>query len=206
VQEIIENSNIYLGAQNIYCEDEGAYTGEISPLMIKELGCRYVILGHSERRQIFGESDELINKKVKAALKYSLIPILCIGETLKQRKNDKTLDVIKAQLDTDLDGIEKEKMQKIIIAYEPIWAIGTGETATPAQAQESHSFIRKYLKEKFDQKTADKVKILYGGSVKPHNIEELIKEPDLDGALVGGASLEARSFSQIIKKSAEEFK
>ena len=203
VRDALEDSNIYLGAQNMYFEDEGACTGDISPLMLKDAGCRYVILGHSERRRIFTETDELINKKVKVALKYGLIPILCVGETIEEREANRTFDVINSQLNKDLDSIEKDDFQKIVIAYEPVWAIGTGKTATEEQAQEAHSYIRNYLKENSSDEAAEKIKILYGGSVKPHNIESLIKQPDLDGALVGGASLDVRSFSQIIKKSRE---
>ncbi len=201
VQKVLNNSNIYLGAQDMYFENEGAYTGAISPLMLKDIGCRYVILGHSERRRIFAEKDELINKKIKAALRYGLIPILCIGETLEERKANKTYEILNSQLDIDLKSIDINEIQRIIIAYEPVWAIGTGNTATEEQAQEAHIYIRNYLKENFNQDVSERVKILYGGSVKPDNIEGLVGQDDIDGALVGGASLDSYSFSQIIKKS-----
>jgi triosephosphate isomerase (TIM) len=205
-QETLEGSNIHLGAQNMYFENEGAYTGEESALILKDAGCRYVILGHSERRKIFGETDELINKKVKAALRYGLIPILCIGESLKERETEKTHQIITSQLDKDLKSIDEKEAQKIVIAYEPVWAIGTGKTATDQQAQSAHAFIRDCLKKRYSLETAEKIKILYGGSVKPDNIEGLIGQVDVDGALVGGASLDARSFSQIVKKSVKGVK
>ena len=179
----------------MYYEKEGAYTGEISPIMLKELGCEYVILGHSERRQLFNEDDNLINKKIKAALQHNLKPILCIGETLKQRKNNKTFSIIKNQLKNCLKNISKNDLFKITIAYEPIWAIGTGLNATPKQAEEVHVFIRNLL----PRNIANKVRILYGGSVKPDNIQGLMKEKNIDGALVGGASLKAKDFAKIVK-------
>ena len=179
--------------------DEGAFTGEISPLMLKELNCEYVILGHSERRQHFKEDDDLINKKVIAALKNNLKPILCIGETLKQRKNNQTFNIIKNQLINSLKNISKNNILKVVIAYEPVWAIGTGVNATPKQAEEVHVFIRSLLSEKYDKKTAEETRVLYGGSVKPENIKDLMKEENIDGALVGGASLSAESFAKIVK-------
>ena len=185
----LPESRFSLGAQNMHFEDSGAFTGEISALMLKELGCKYVLLGHSERRHIFNESDSLISKKLKKALEHSLIPILCIGETLEQREAGKTKEVISHQLKSSLADAEVNS-SSIVIAYEPVWAIGTGKTATPQQAQEVHSFIRSLLKDK-------DIKILYGGSVKPANSKELLSQEDIDGVLVGGASLDAGSFSEI---------
>ncbi len=198
VSEILNDSPVELGAQNMYHETEGAFTGEISPVMLKGVGCRYVILGHSERRQYFKESDAFINKKVKTALKYSLIPILCIGETLEQREAKQQFEVVKSQFEHSLMDITKEEMIKIVIAYEPVWAIGTGKTATPEQAEQMHSYVRRLLNEKFGQEVASRIWILYGGSVKPDNIASLMSKPNVDGALVGGASLKAESFSEIV--------
>ncbi|PIQ87299.1 MAG: triose-phosphate isomerase [Candidatus Omnitrophica bacterium CG11_big_fil_rev_8_21_14_0_20_45_26] len=199
--EALQGSKIDLGAQNMHYESEGAFTGEISPLMLKEVGCRYVILGHSERRQHFKESDELINKKVLAALKYSFIPIVCIGETLEQREARQAFEVVKKQFEGSLAHLEAKDLERIVIAYEPVWAIGTGKTATPEQAEQMHSYIRRLLIEKYGDDTASKVRILYGGSVKPDNITQLMEKPNLDGALVGGASLKAESFIQIVTNS-----
>lgn len=204
VQEALADSNIYIGAQDMYFEDEGAFTGEVSALMLKELGCHYVIVGHSERRRLFFETDENINKKVKAALKYNLIPILCIGETLEEREENKTFKVLQNQLKIDLEEINSEDIAKVVIAYEPIWAIGTGRNATNQQAQSAHAFIREQLSKKFNEDISQNLKVIYGGSVKPDNIEGLIKEPDVDGALVGGASLDAASFAKIIKNLIKE--
>lgn len=198
VAEAIKGSNIELGAQNMHYETKGAFTGEISPEFILELGCKYVILGHSERRQYFNETDELINKKLMTALKMNISPIFCIGEKLSERESGKTFDIIKSQLNNGLAGI-KEGIDKIIIAYEPIWAIGTGKTATPKQAAEVHEYIRDWLKKNCSLKVAEEKRILYGGSVKPDNIDELMAEKELDGALVGGASLEAQSFIRLVK-------
>ncbi len=195
---ILADSPLELGAQNMHPENEGAYTGEISPLMIKEVGCRYVILGHSERRQYFKEDDIFINEKVKTALRYSLIPILCVGETLDQRNARQQHEAVKLQFEQSLKDLTKEDILKTVIAYEPVWAIGTGKTATPEQAEQMQSYIRRLLKEKYGDEIAGKVLILYGGSVKPDNIGELIKKPNIDGALVGGASLKAESFIQIV--------
>lgn len=199
--QALNDSKIDLGAQDMYHETEGAYTGEISPLMLKDVGCRYVILGHSERRTIFKEPDELIEKKLLAAMKYSFIPILCIGETLEEREARKAFEVVKRQFDKALVHIDASEMERIVIAYEPVWAIGTGRTATPEQAEQMHSYIRRLLHEKHGEDIAQKVKILYGGSVKPDNIAQLMERPNLDGALVGGASLKAESFIQIVKNS-----
>jgi triosephosphate isomerase (TIM) len=196
VFELLKNSPIKLGAQNVDFHDEGAFTGEISPGMLKDVGVEYVICGHSERREIFGESDSIINKKVLKTVGTGMIPILCIGESLQERENEKTFTKIKSQLENCLTGFETT--EKLIIAYEPIWAIGTGKTATPQQAEEVHEFIRKCLSEIFDEKKAKNTVILYGGSVKPDNINDLMKEKDIDGALVGGASLKVDSFLKII--------
>lgn len=201
VSEILEGSNIELGAQNMYFEAEGAYTGEISPLMLKDVGCRYVILGHSERRSYFKESDSLVNKKARAALKYNLVPIVCVGETLEQREAGEARNLVKSQIEGSLRGFSAVEMEKIVLAYEPVWAIGTGKTATPEQAEEMHGFIRRILMERFSKGTAEKVRILYGGSVKPENTLGLMSKENIDGALVGGASLKGESFIQIVKNA-----
>ena len=190
---------IRIGAQNMWHEASGAYTGEISAGMLREFFTRYVVLGHSERRTIFGETDELVNKKVKAAHAASLRPILCVGETLAQRDAGEHHAVLAKQLKGSLAGLDTEQMLDTVIAYEPVWAIGTGRTASPEQAQEAHAFIRKTLEEMFDAATASKVRIQYGGSVKPDNASELLHQPDIDGALVGGASLDPRSFAKIVQ-------
>lgn len=206
VSDELKDSEIGLGAQNMHFETEGAYTGEISPPMLKEIGCRYVILGHSERRTHFKESDSFIQKKVKTALKYSLLPIVCVGETLQEREAGKHWEVVNRQIDQSLADISGDEITKVIIAYEPVWAIGTGKTATPEQAEEMHAFIRGVLSEKFGEETSSKLYILYGGSVKPDNIESLIEKPNVDGALVGGASLKAESFAQLVASSAASSK
>jgi len=197
--DMVKNTNIKLGAQNMYYEEEGAYTGEISPLFLKKIGCEYIILGHSERRDIFKETDEVINKKVKKALEVNLTPIVCIGEHLDEREKGNTKSVIKNQFDLTFEGLNKEQLKKIIIAYEPIWAIGTGMTATPEQAEEIHVFIREVIEDKYDKDTAEKVRIQYGGSIKPSNAKELFSKANIDGGLVGGASLQAESLSQIVR-------
>lgn len=197
--KLIKGSDIKLGAQNMYFEESGAYTGEVSASMLKSVGCEYVILGHSERRAIFNESDELINKKIKKALAAGLIPIFCVGELLSERETGITNDVIKRQILAGLNGITEEQMKKIIIAYEPVWAIGTGKTATPSQAQEVHEFIRDLIEIEYSLEIANDVTIQYGGSVKPDNAKDLISQKDIDGALVGGACLIAESFLGIIK-------
>ncbi len=206
VYEVIVESDIFLGAQDIYWLNEGAFTGEVSAKMLKDAGCAFVIIGHSERRQFFGETNENVNKKLKAVLAEGLTPIVCVGEALKEREEGKTLDVLKDHIEGALSGISVEDALKIVIAYEPVWAIGTGKTATPAQAQEAHKYIRDLLRKLYNQEVASYLRIQYGGSVKPDNIAELMKEPDVDGALVGGASLQAASFSEIVKKAAEVLK
>jgi triosephosphate isomerase len=198
-KKIIENTPIKLGAQNIYFENSGAFTGETSADMIKSAGCEYVILGHSERRTIFKESDELINKKIKQALKHNLKVIFCVGETLQEREKELTNDVVKTQIDLGLKDISAEDMLNIIIAYEPVWAIGTGQNATPEQAQEVHAFIRNNLTYSYGFEIAERTIIQYGGSVKPDNARELLSQPDIDGALVGGACLKVDSFIAIIE-------
>jgi len=199
IRDVLTDSNIAIGAQNCYWEDAGAFTGEVSPVMLKALEIPYVIIGHSERRQYFGETEETVNKRVRAALNHNLTPIVCVGENLQEREADKTFDVIKAQVEGGLKGFSAEEAQKMVLAYEPVWAIGTGKTATPDQAQDVHKYIRGLLKELFDDETANAVRIQYGGSVKPDNAGELLSQPDIDGALVGGASLKAGDFSTIIK-------
>ena len=199
VAHICVDTNIMVAAQNISWEDSGAYTGEISPGMLVDIGCKYAIIGHSERRTIFGETDEMVNKKIFAALKHNLTPIVCMGETLSQREQNETFAVIGGQAKAGLEGLSADEMKKLVLAYEPIWAIGTGKTATPDQAQEVHAFIRGELSDLFNPDVASSVRIQYGGSVKPDNVAELMSQPDLDGALVGGASLKADSFAQLVK-------
>jgi triosephosphate isomerase (TIM) len=200
-KEILDSQYIRLGAQNMSEHNFGAYTGEITAGMLKEFSVRYVILGHSERRQYQKESDELISKKALAAHAAALKPIVCVGETLTEREAGQTRAVLEKQVRGSLAGLSKEQMLETVIAYEPVWAIGTGKTATTEQAQEAHAFIRLLLTQMFDDAVARKVRIQYGGSVKPSNARELMSQPDVDGALVGGASLEARSFADIIKNS-----
>lgn len=201
VSKVILHSNIRLGAQNMSEHHFGACTGEIAAGMLKEFSVRYVILGHSERRQYQKESDELISKKALAAHAASIKPIVCVGETLAEREGGLTQKVLETQVRGSLAGLSKQQMEETVVAYEPVWAIGTGKTATSAQAQEAHAFIRKLLVGMFDEATARRVRIQYGGSVKPSNARELMSQPDVDGALVGGASLETRSFADIIKNS-----
>ena len=201
IADMLEAGNIELGAQDMHWEAEGAYTGEVSPLMLKSAGCKYVIIGHSERRQFFAETNETVNKKVISALKNELIPIMCVGENLNEREKGITFDIIRQQLESGLKGISPEDVQKIIIAYEPVWAIGTGKVATAEQAQEAHKFIREWLEKKYGANISEVIRIQYGGSVKPDNIAGLIEQEDIDGVLVGGASLKADSFSAIVKNS-----
>lgn len=198
ISEVVYESNIKLGAQNMHWEDSGAFTGEVSGPMIKDLNCRFVILGHSERRQYFHESNETVNKKVISALKVDLTPIVCVGETLEEREKGKTFAVLTDQITNSLKNLSADEIKKVIIAYEPVWAIGTGKTATPQQAQEAHQFIRGLIKKNHSSEIADEIIILYGGSVKPDNTKELLGQNDIDGALVGGASLEIKSFSEIV--------
>ncbi len=195
----LKGSRIGLGAQNMHWEKEGAFTGEVSPLMLKDVGCRYVILGHSERRQYFGEADPQVNRKLKTALEHRLIPILCVGETLAEREEGLTLQVVGGQLKGGLSGVSAQAGERVAVAYEPVWAIGTGRMATPEQAEEVHAFIRKRLTEHWGETAATKIRILYGGSVKPDNIDALMAEPEIDGALVGGASLKADTFARIVR-------
>lgn len=199
VADRLEGSNIRVAAQDCAMQNDfGAHTGEIAPVMIKDVGCRYVIIGHSERRQFYGETDESVNKKTKAALAAGLTAIVCVGEMLAERDAGQAESVVKRQTVSGLEGLTVADMERIIIAYEPVWAIGTGKTATPEQAQEMHAHIRKTVTETHGSEIADKTRILYGGSVKPDNIATLMSQPDVDGALVGGASLEAESFAQIV--------
>ena len=195
----LKGSSLFLGAQNIYWETEGAFTGEISPLMLLSLGCKYVIIGHSERRNLFQETNKTINLKLRAALKEHITPIFCIGETLQERERGKTELVIEEQLKEGLYDFSEELISRLVLAYEPIWAIGTGKTATPKQANDVHLFIRKKIEERFGLQIASSITILYGGSVKPENAKDLLKEPEIDGALVGGASLNEDSFEKIIR-------
>lgn len=201
VSKAILDSNLRLGAQNMSEQAGGAYTGEIAASMLKEFSVRYVILGHSERRQYQKEPDALISRKALAAHAASIKPIVCVGETLEERESGRTEKVVGGQLEGSLAGLTKDQMQETIVAYEPVWAIGTGRNATPQQAQDVHAFIRRTLTTLFDEATAKRVRIQYGGSVKPANARELMSQEDVDGALVGGASLEIRSFSDIIKNS-----
>jgi triosephosphate isomerase len=194
----LHDTDIQVGAQNLHFEENGAFTGEISGSMIAESGCNYVIIGHSERRQYFGETDTTVNKRAHKALEHKLAPIICVGESLDQRKSGKHFELVKNQVTAALFDISEEDMLDVVIAYEPIWAIGTGETATPEQAQEMHEHIRKIIAELYSQDTADQINILYGGSMKPANAHELLSQTDVDGGLIGGASLDADSFSEII--------
>jgi triosephosphate isomerase len=199
VNEITMETNIKLGAQDCFWEKEGAFTGEVSASMLKSVGCEYCIIGHSERRQFFGETNETVNKKLKVLLKENIKPIVCVGEKLEERKSGRTFDVIKDHVVNSLAGISKEEMSRTVIAYEPVWAIGTGVNATKEQAEEAHKYIRTLLGQMHGDEVAKSVRIQYGGSVKPENIKELILQKDVDGALVGGASLKADSFVQLVK-------
>ncbi len=201
VHDVINGSNIQLAAQDLYWEDSGAFTGEVSAPMLKDVGCDYVIIGHSERRQYFGETNETVNQKVKAALSHELKPIICVGELLEERETGKTESVIEDHVKGGIRDLTESEMESCVIAYEPVWAIGTGKTATPDQAQEVHNFIRDILKDCYSDKLASQIRIQYGGSVKPENAAELMSQQDVDGALVGGASLDAESFAEIVKQS-----
>ncbi len=198
-ERLANSSAVKLGAQNMAFQKNGAFTGEISAAMLRDLYVRYVVLGHSERRTLFGETDEIVNKKVKAAHEASLKPILCVGETLAERDANRVEEVLETQLRGSLAGLSSKELLETVIAYEPVWAIGTGRVATPEQAQAAHAFIRKTLAAIADQAVADKVRIQYGGSVKPDNAKTLLGQPDIDGALVGGASLDPRAFAEIVK-------
>jgi triosephosphate isomerase len=199
VSNVVKGTCISLGAQNLYWEAEGAYTGEVSASMLVSAGCQYVIIGHSERRQYFGETDKSVNKKLKSAVNNRLIPVMCVGELEKERELKETFSVLDKQVKNGLEGFSHDELRTLVIAYEPIWAIGTGKTATADQAQEVHKFLRKTLEANFGNMLAKSIRILYGGSVKPNNIEELMLMPDVDGALVGGASLDPETFSKIVQ-------
>jgi triosephosphate isomerase (TIM) len=201
VAEAVRNSSIGVAAQDLYWEREGAFTGEVSAAMIAEAGAEYVIVGHSERRRLFGETDQHVSRKIAAAMGAALTPIVCVGETLDERERGETMAVLDRQIKDGLDGVPADRIADLVIAYEPVWAIGTGRTATTAQAGEAHAQIRKRLRQWFGGDAAEACRILYGGSVKPDNIGELIAEPDVDGALVGGASLEVKSFADIVSKA-----
>lgn len=197
VSEVLKGSLISLGAQNLFWENEGAFTGEISAVMLLSAGCSHVIIGHSERRQFFGETDDSVNKKLKAAIDSRLIPIVCVGESEQERESNETFSVLDKQISKALKDFSSDDLKTLVIAYEPVWAIGTGKTATSEQAQETHQFLRSLVEKSFGNSLAKSLRILYGGSVKPDNIKELMAMPDVDGALVGGASLNAETFSQI---------
>lgn len=199
VREVVKNSNIKLGAQNAYFEKSGAFTGEVAAVMLKDAGCDYVIIGHSERRQYFGETDESVNKKMHAAFNAGLIPIVCVGETLSQREKNETFTVIDGQVKIGIAGLNIDQAKKLVIAYEPVWAIGTGKTATPQQAEDVHAFVRKIYGGMYGKDASESVRILYGGSVKPDNVSEIMKQPDIDGSLVGGASLKADDFIKLVR-------
>lgn len=198
VAEAVAGTPVGLGAQNLYAADDGAFTGEVNASMLTDVGCRYVILGHSERRAIMGECDKMVSEKLHAALAGNLVPIVCVGETLEDRESDATEKVVESQIRGSLAGLDEVRAAGIVIAYEPVWAIGTGRTASPEQAEEVHAFIRKLLGELFTDDVAAQIRIQYGGSVKPGNAEELLGQPNIDGALVGGASLKAEDFLGII--------
>ncbi len=201
VAEALRNSNVAVAAQDLHWEREGAFTGAVSAPMIKEAGAEFVIIGHSERRRLFGETDEAVNRKLLAALAANLGPIVCVGETLEERDAEQTLAVLDRQLKLGLEGLTADQVADLVIAYEPVWAIGTGKVATAAQAQDAHAHIRGRVRQWFGGTAAERCHIVYGGSVKPDNIGELIQEPDVDGALVGGASLDVKGFSEIVLKS-----
>jgi len=199
-------SAVSMGGQNFYWEDKGAFTGEVSAPLLADAGCRYVLVGHSERRHLFGETDQAVNKKILASLRVGLRPIVCVGETLEEREAGRTFDVIRLQLEVGLSGLNGTQFASLVLAYEPVWAIGTGKTASPAEAQEAHAFIRTRLEEKYGKPASDCAIILYGGSVKPANAYYLFKERDIDGFLVGGASLEAASFLGIAGEAVKAYK
>jgi triosephosphate isomerase len=198
VAEVLRGSDVALGAQNMHWENEGAFTGEVSPVMLRDVGCTHVILGHSERRQLFGETDEGVARKAQAAFVHGLTPIACVGETLAERESGRTMEIVERQLERGLRPISPDQAARLVVAYEPVWAIGTGRNATPDQAQEVHAFIRKRVSGSHGEAAAEALRILYGGSVKPDNIGPIMAQPDVDGALVGGASLTAASFLKIV--------
>jgi triosephosphate isomerase len=199
VSAALEGAPIGVAAQNLHWEREGAFTGEVSAAMIREAGARWVIVGHSERRTLFGERDETVNRKVRAAITATLTPIVCIGETLEERETNRTLEILDRQIKAGLDGVTGGELAEMVLAYEPVWAIGTGRTATPVQAQQAHEHIRARLTQWFGRDAASRCRVLYGGSVKPDNVSELMAQPDVDGALVGGASLDVESFTKIVR-------
>ncbi len=199
VSDVVRGSSVSLGAQNLFWETQGAFTGEISPAMLISAGCKYVIIGHSERRQYFNETDETVNKRIQAAVNNDLIPVMCVGESEKERESKDTFSVLDKQVKKGLEGFSSDDLKRLVIAYEPVWAIGTGKTATSGQAQEVHQFLRSVLEKSFGNMLAKSIRILYGGSVKPNNIGELMAMPDIDGALVGGASLDPETFSKIVR-------
>jgi len=198
VSEAVAGSPVFVGGQNVAWEQQGAYTGEISPLMLKDAGATMAIVGHSERRHIFGEDNTMVNQRMIGALASGLTPVLCVGETLDEREDGLTLKVLEVQVCEGLEGIKSDQIGQVVVAYEPVWAIGTGKTASKEQAQEAHRFIRDVLGDLYEKKLAEQVRILYGGSVKPDNVDDLMAMPDIDGALVGGAALQAASFDRII--------
>jgi triosephosphate isomerase len=198
VCHILKDSQIIVGSQNVCWEEQGAFTGEISPVMVKVAGGNAAIVGHSERRQIFGETDDLVNRRLKGGLSFGLLMILCVGETLEEREAERTFAVLEGQLKKGLADVAAADMVKVVIAYEPVWAIGTGKTASKEQAQEAHAFIRGVLEQIYEKNVAEQTRILYGGSVKPTNVDELMAQSDIDGALVGGAALDAKAFGRII--------
>ncbi|HHT9133477.1 MAG TPA: triose-phosphate isomerase [Candidatus Avalokitesvara rifleensis] len=204
VYSVLKGSSIILGAQNMHWEDNGAFTGEVSGSMIKDVGCTHVILGHSERRHIFGETDSMINLKLRAAFARGIMPIFCLGERLEERESGKTFKVIEKQLKTGLEGLKPDDVSMLTIAYEPVWAIGTGKNATPAQAQEVHGHIRALLEESHGEEVSPRVRIQYGGSVKPDNAAEILAQPDINGLLIGGASLKKDSFCKIVSVAFEQ--
>jgi len=199
VRQELQGSAIRLSAQNLFWEEKGAYTGEVSPGMLKEVGCEYVIIGHSERRQFFGETDETVNRRMKAALSVGLKPIFCLGETLREREEGKTFPLIERQVEGGLRDLGEKEMKSVVVAYEPVWAIGTGKTATPQQVEEVHRFIRDRIERIYSRQIAEEVRIQYGGSVTPENVKDLMSQRNIDGALVGGASLKSETFSKIVR-------
>lgn len=199
IKKELEGSNIKIGSQNIHWEDSGAFTGEISPLMLNDIGVDYAIIGHSERRQYFNETDETVNKRLLSAIKHRINPILCVGETLEEREADNAKNKVKTQITKALDKVTEKDILNVVIAYEPIWAIGTGKTASSEDANEMIAYIREIIKEKYGENVSEEIRIQYGGSVKPHNVTELMNQTDIDGALVGGASLKKESFTDIVR-------